>query len=117
MIFKYASVNNSTKRVINASTNPLKAAEGLTVIECNLESIEKLSYNFDTKKFFISDEELMKGIRIKRNELLSDSDYTQFTDSTHKGTKEEWKTYRQKLRDITKGVTDPDKIVFPEEPK
>ena len=43
MIFKYASVNNSTGRVINASTNPLEAAEGLTVIECNLESIEKLS--------------------------------------------------------------------------
>ena len=65
---------------------------------------EKVSYKFLTK-------------RRERNELLTKSDYTQFTDSTHPGTKEEWKTYRQQLRDITKGVTDPDTIVFPEEPK
>ena len=65
---------------------------------------ENISYKFKVK-------------RIERNELLAKSDYTQFSDSTHKGTKEEWKTYRQKLRDITKAVTDPDTIVFPEEPK
>ena len=65
---------------------------------------ENVSYKFLTK-------------RRERNELLTKSDYTQFTDSTHPGTKEECKTYRQQLRDITKGVTDPDKIVFPEEPK
>ena len=44
-------------------------------------------------------------------------DFTQLPDSTHSGTKEEWKVYRQKLRDIAKDITDPDVIAFPEEPK
>ncbi|HAI43094.1 MAG TPA: hypothetical protein DCM40_35835, partial [Maribacter sp.] len=30
--------------------------------------------------------------------------------------KEDWKTYRQKLRDITKDVSNPDDIIFPNEP-
>ena len=75
------------------------------------------TYNPSDKTFSKSDEVKLKEIRRKRSILLTDSDYTQFADSTHRGTKEEWKTYRQELRDITKGVTDPDKIVFPEEPK
>ena len=56
-------------------------------------------------------------VRNKRNTLLTNSDYTQLADSTYPSTQDAWKTYRQQLRDITKGVTDPDTIVFPEEPK
>tara|TARA_R100000152_G_C6777263_1_gene207007 strand:- start:203 stop:580 length:378 start_codon:yes stop_codon:yes gene_type:complete len=80
---------------------------------------EFVGYCYDeTKKTFSKPNELkFKEIRIKRNQLLIDSDYTQLSDSAHKGTKEEWKVYRQKLRDITKDVTDPDVIAFPEEPK
>lgn len=74
-------------------------------------------YNPIDKTFSKSDELKFKDIRKKRALLLSESDYTQLTDSTQKGTKDEWKIYRQTLRDITKGVTDPDTIVFPEEPK
>ena len=74
-------------------------------------------YNPSDKSYRKSDELKFKAIRKERTLLLSESDYTQFADSTHRGTKEEWKTYRQKLRDITKGVTDPDTIKFPEEPK
>lgn len=78
---------------------------------------DQWDYDVDTDTFTKNIVYKFKLKRIERDELLSNSDYTQFADSTHKGTKEEWKTYRQKLRDITKGVTDPDKIVFPEEPK
>lgn len=81
------------------------------------KGINGIYYDKDTKKFSESNERKFKAVRTKRDQLLKDSDYTQLSDSTHPNTKEEWKTYRQKLRDITKGVTDPDTIVFPEEPK
>ena len=74
-------------------------------------------YNPSDKSYRKSDELKFKDIRKKRNLLLSESDFTQLDDSTYPSTKDAWKTYRQQLRDITKGVTDPDTIVFPEEPK
>lgn len=74
-------------------------------------------YNFDTKTFLKSNEKLFKEVREKRNILLINSDYTQLPDSTYPSTQDAWKIYRQQLRDITKGVTDPDTITFPEEPK
>lgn len=74
-------------------------------------------YDASTKKFTKNNKGLFFDVREKRNRLLKDSDYTQLSDSVHKGTKEDWKTYRQKLRDITKDVSNPDDITFPEEPK
>lgn len=76
-----------------------------------------LYYNPDTKAYYKSNEGKFEDIRVKRDQLLKDSDYTQLSDSTYPSTQDAWKTYRQQLRDITKGVTDPDTIVFPEEPK
>lgn len=90
------------------------------IIKTNKEitgSVAKWDYDIASDTFTEKVSYKMTLKRLERNELLTKSDYTQFTDSTHPGTKEEWKTYRQQLRDITKGVTDPDKIVFPEEPK
>ena len=75
------------------------------------------TYDPVNKNFFKGNDYKFRSARIKRDQLLIDSDYTQLSDSAHKGTKEEWKIYRQKLRDITKDVTDPDVIAFPEEPK
>ena len=74
-------------------------------------------YNSDTKTITKPDSIKFTEIRNKRNTLLINSDYTQLSDSTYPSTQDAWKTYRQQLRDITKGVTDPDTIVFPEEPK
>jgi len=74
-------------------------------------------YNFDTKKFYQTNEAKFTEIRNQRDILLTNSDYTQLSDSTYPSTQDAWKTYRQQLRDITKGVTDPDTITFPEEPK
>ena len=54
--------------------------------------------------------------RETRNELLAESDWTQFNDSpltTAKKTK--WKTYRQSLRDLPASEDWPN-VTFPEEP-
>ena len=115
-------VNSSTGRVTAwATSNSLSSSipDGHEVIVS--EELDHgpahWEYNFETKKFSIRDYYKWDAVRKKRNLLLSDSDYTQLDDSTYPSTQDAWKTYRQQLRDITKGVTDPDTIVFPEEPK
>tara|TARA_Y100001972_G_scaffold112745_1_gene146739 strand:- start:14 stop:238 length:225 start_codon:yes stop_codon:yes gene_type:complete len=45
----------------------------------------------------------MEQLRIVRNKMLSESDWTQANDSPLSDSKKtEWKIYRQSLRDITK---------------
>lgn len=53
-------------------------------------------------------------IRKKRNELLSESDYTQMPD--YPGDKVAWTVYRQQLRDITETFDSPEKVVWPPKP-
>ena len=60
--------------------------------------------------------ELERGwadVRMKRDKLLVDSDFSQLDDSPKD--KVAWKTYRQALRDIT-NVATPDLVVWPSEP-
>ena len=51
----------------------------------------------------------LEELRIKRNELLAESDWTQMMDITDTRmdnlTKGKWQTYRENLRDITDGIT------------
>jgi hypothetical protein len=54
-------------------------------------------------------------IRRQRNTLLFLTDYTQ-TEDYIKDDKEDWKNYRQALRDITDQETFPDSVVWPEPP-
>ena len=55
-------------------------------------------------------------IRDTRNNLLKESDWTQFADSPISGSKlTEWQTYRQSLRDIT-NQENPFEITWPELP-
>ena len=60
----------------------------------------------------------LDDLRITRNKLLTESDWTQCRDVTL--TKDtDWTTYRQSLRDITKGLTtldDIDKVTWPTKP-
>jgi hypothetical protein len=54
--------------------------------------------------------------RIKRNQLLADSDWTQMNDSPLSNeAKTSWATYRQSLRDITADESWPD-VTFPDTP-
>tara|TARA_B100001093_G_scaffold410932_1_gene400337 strand:- start:71 stop:382 length:312 start_codon:yes stop_codon:yes gene_type:complete len=56
----------------------------------------------------------LEELRIKRNELLAESDWTQMMDITDTRmdnlTKGKWQTYRENLRDITDGLTTITKI-------
>ena len=56
-------------------------------------------------------------IRVTRDELLKDSDWTQFQDSPITGSKlTEWQSYRQSLRDIT-SQENPYNITWPTKPE
>ena len=60
---------------------------------------------------------LMVSIRQERTELLAECDWMGMSDTTMSA---EWKTYRQKLRDITKGIDTVDKakaVTMPDKPK
>ena len=50
---------------------------------------------------------LMVSIRQERTNLLAESDWMGMSDTTMSA---EWKTYRQKLRDITSGLTTVDEV-------
>ena len=59
----------------------------------------------------------MENLRIKRNLLLSETDYLALSDQNMTA---EMTTYRQALRDITNGLTtvaDVEAVVFPEKPE
>lgn len=53
-------------------------------------------------------------IRSKRNKLLQESDWTVLSDVTFS---DEWKSYRQELRDITLQPTFPDEVTWPTKPQ
>lgn len=59
----------------------------------------------------------LEKLRAVRNQLLSESDWTQLPDAPVN--KEAWALYRQSLRDLPQGVAasvDPDVVVFPTKP-
>ena len=59
---------------------------------------------------------MWRAIRDRRNELLSETDWTQLPDSPLTNQKQtEWQIYRQALRDITL-QTDPFNINWPIKP-
>jgi len=82
----------------------------LNIPQPSLESLEQ--YNAEC------DFELgIKNLRIKRNNLLAQTDYLALSDQTMSA---EMTTYRQALRDITNGLTtvaDVEAVVFPEKPE
>lgn len=63
---------------------------------------------------------LQVEIRVKRNGLLEESDWTQYTDSPlTEEVKEEWKVYRQELRDwpeVISDISSLEEIVWPQKP-
>ena len=72
--------------------------------------------NSDSEKSQYTNNIVAIAVRARRDELLRLSDYTQVGDSSHPGTKEEWRTYRQALRDIPQQSGFPNTITWPNEP-
>ena len=59
----------------------------------------------------------MAALRNWRDTLLRESDWTQFTDSPlSESKKNEWKIYRQSLRDLPATESDPENATFPTKP-
>ena len=69
----------------------------------------------------------LQALRLHRNRLLEESDWTVMSDSPLSDSKkDEWKTYRQALRDITKtakpkssylpAILDTSSVTFPTKP-
>lgn len=75
------------------------------------------SYDAPVEADTRTDEEKWAGIRVTRNTLLAESDWTQLADTQlDDSTQTVWQTYRQSLRDITTSVADPDDVVWPNKP-
>ena len=64
----------------------------------------------------ISDEELWNAIRIKRNRLLSESDWTMISDAPTSLNVGGWETYRQALRDLPSKFSNPKEVTWPDIP-
>ena len=78
------------------------------------EAVLNARENLDPSPF----EKAMKNLRFKRNNLLTESDWTVLPDSPI-ADKTAWQTYRTKLRDITENLTtveDVEPVVFPTKP-
>lgn len=84
----------------------------------NLE--QDIQNNYDIWLQFAKDceyEKLAAEIRTKRDNLLNETDWTQVTDTVLNSEKQqEYKEYRQQLRDITGQDDFPYHVVFPEIP-
>jgi hypothetical protein len=98
-------MTNQTKRILNLDTNEI------TEVPLTAEEIEQ-------QEIYLRDVlptiELEK-LRVKRNQLLAETDWTQSRDVTLPNDAE-WATYRQALRDLPENTTDPANPVWPTKP-
>ena len=71
----------------------------------------------DAKVTELSTSEPLRRLRLRRNEILAESDW-RVVKATETGVamSNEWKTYRQALRDITQHYQNLDDVVWPTEP-
>jgi hypothetical protein len=66
--------------------------------------------------YTVPEEELYRSLRIQRNKLLAESDWTQLIDSPlTSDKKQEWAAYRQELRNLPNTV-DINNIIYPKKP-
>ena len=117
-MYSYSFVDSITGKVkwLGTQNVLLNAPEGQTRINSKAPGLNYV-WNFELEQWedYIDPlKEINEALRI-RNKLLTASDYTQLNDSTHPGTKTEWATYRQTLRDITVDSNWPN-VTWPEKP-
>jgi hypothetical protein len=74
-------------------------------------------FDYSTGQWVIDTKALETAIILKRDRLLLDSDWTQLPDvPLTPDQKEQWRVYRQELRDITQQPGYPTNVVFPVAP-
>jgi hypothetical protein len=121
-IIEYTTYNTATGEVLesgatNVALSEIPLQEGQSIIEGI----------YDVETYKIIDGEAVEQvvdffptIRIQRNELLKESDWTQSNDCPLSDSKKaEWVTYRQSLRDLpanNSSASSIDDVTFPTEP-
>lgn len=100
-----------------AAINEVGLQEGQGIIEGNYQANEHIIVDGEA---VARKDNILEILRLKRDALLTESDWTQVNDSPLSDTKKaEWATYRQELRDLPsshQSTTNFDDVVFPTQP-
>ena len=100
-----------------AEIDELGLQEGEGAVEGHYQSNE---YKILEEVAVLRTDNVLEMLRIKRDHLLSESDWTQTLDTPLTDSKKaEWATYRQSLRDLPSNNSDAnsiDDVTFPTEP-
>ena len=90
--------------------------ELIEITRTELAELEAKELEFNNNSF----NRALEEVRLKRNNLLAKTDWTDLPNSPLTDEKKsEWQTYRTNLRDITEGVTTVEQaraVEFPEKP-
>ena len=119
----YVTYNITTGAISGWSNKPRTPASGYAEVQSD-DYIDQLHWYYDASTDTFSgptdaeqDALYMQELRVRRNELLSQSDWTQVSDSPLTDEKKtEWATYRQALRDLPSTTTDFSNPVWPSQP-
>ena len=108
-----------SNKVVEVSKDTFEVSSDLTWVDCG-DNVKR-GWSYDGTTFtdntIVSDLELSDQERNKRDILLSESDWTQLTDSQLTDVKKaEWATYRQSLRDVPSQTSFPTTITWPTKP-
>ncbi len=108
-------IDHSTTTV--AEINEVGLQQGQGIIEGSYQANEYIVVNGEA---VIRTDNTLEILRLKRDALLTESDWTQVNDSPLSDAKKtEWSTYRQALRDLPsshQSTTNFDDVVFPSQP-
>jgi hypothetical protein len=100
-----------------AAINEVGLQEGQGIIEGNYQANEHIVVDGEA---VARTDNILEILRLKRDALLTESDWTQVNDSPLSDVKKaEWATYRQELRDLPsshQSTTNFDDVVFPTQP-
>jgi hypothetical protein len=122
--FYVAVKDNEYITVMNYLPNIPEGVELYDITEEDYNNYVDKGYKFNltTKKIETVDESIILerswvDLRDTRNKLLSNSDWIMLSDNTlTEEQKNNWKTYRQALRDLPQNTTDPREVVWPSKP-
>ena len=78
------------------------------------EGVKPTQQELDAAWPAVRDEVAWAAVRVQRDRLLSESDWTQVADAPVD--RQAWASYRQTLRDIPQDFASPDDVVWPEVP-
>lgn len=103
-MISYIVVDRHTEEIlVRGQTTELKSESNYEqLVLTNISAPDEAThYSINDNSFYEAGEKVAYRNRDKRNKLISASDYTQLPDVILNSTLEDWKSYRQALRDIT----------------